>query len=149
MAYSRPTVNPDKIISISVSNEELTNILDKLFKDGNISYKIEEKTVFLKEKGDTIFSSKQAFQIKGNILDTKGESIIGASILEKGTTNGTITDIDGNFSLDVSSRQSILIISYIGYKTQEIAANKAYLQITLHEDSEALEEVVVIGYGTQ
>ena len=149
VAYSRPTVNPDKIISISVSNEELTNILDKLFKDGNISYKIEEKTVFLKEKGDTIFSSKQAFQIKGNILDTKGESIIGASILEKGTTNGTITDIDGNFSLDVSSRQSILIISYIGYKTQEIAANKAYLQITLHEDSEALEEVVVIGYGTQ
>lgn len=149
VAYSRPTVNPDKIISISVSNEELTNVLDKLFKDGNISYKIEEKTVFLKEKGDTIFSSKQAFQIKGNILDTKGEPIIGASILEKGTTNGTITDIDGNFTLDVSSRQSILIISYIGYKTQEIAANKANLQITLHEDSEALEEVVVIGYGTQ
>lgn len=149
VAYSRPTVNPDKIVSISVSNEELTNVLDKLFKNENISYKISENTIFLKEKAQSNIPSGQSVQINGNILDNKGEPVIGASILEKGTTNGTITDLDGNFSLKVSSRQSILVISYIGYKTQEITAQNANLQITLHEDSEALEEVVVIGYGTQ
>lgn len=149
VAYSRPTVNPDKIVSISVSNEELTNVLDKLFKNENISYKISENTIFLKEKAQSNIPSDQSVQINGNILDNKGEPVIGASILEKGTTNGTITDLDGNFSLKVSSRQSILVISYIGYKTQEITAQNANLQITLHEDSEALEEVVVIGYGTQ
>ncbi|MCD8267567.1 MAG: carboxypeptidase-like regulatory domain-containing protein, partial [Parabacteroides sp.] len=94
-------------------------------------------------------TTSQPIQVKGSILDNKGEPIIGASILEKGTTNGTITDIDGNFFLNVSSNQSTLVISYVGYKTQEIIANKANIQITLHEDSEALEEVVVIGYGTQ
>lgn len=149
VAYSRPTVNPDKIVSISVSNEELINVLDKLFKNENISYKISENTIFLKEKAQSNIPSGQSVQINGNILDNKGEPVIGASILEKGTTNGTITDLDGNFSLKVSSRQSILVISYIGYKTQEITAQNANLQITLHEDSEALEEVVVIGYGTQ
>lgn len=149
VAYSRPTVNPDKIVSISVSNGELNTILDNLFKDGNISYKISENTIFLKEKTQTNVPANQAVQVKGSVLDNKGEAIIGASILEKGTTNGTITDLDGNFILDVSSNQSTLVISYVGYKTQEVATNKTNIQITLHEDSEALEEVVVIGYGTQ
>ena len=149
VAYSRPTVNPDKIVSISVSNGELTNILNDLFRDGNISYKISENTIFLKEKTQTDVPVSRTIQIKGNVLDNTKEPIIGASILEKGTTNGTITDLDGNFILDVSSNQSTLIISYVGYKTQEVPTNKANIQITLHEDSEALEEVVVIGYGTQ
>ena len=149
VAYSRPTVNPDKIVSISVSNGELTNILNDLFRDGNISYKISENTIFLKEKTQTDVPVNRTIQIKGNVLDNTKEPIIGASILEKGTTNGTITDLDGNFILDVSSNQSTLIISYVGYKTQEVPTNKANIQITLHEDSEALEEVVVIGYGTQ
>lgn len=149
VAYSRPTVNPDRIVSISVSNGELSTILDNLFKDGNISYKISENTIFLKEKTQTNVPANRAVQVKGSVLDNKGEAIIGASILEKGTTNGTITDLDGNFILDVSSNQSSLVISYVGYKTQEVSTNKTNIQITLHEDSEALEEVVVIGYGTQ
>ncbi|MCD8136774.1 MAG: TonB-dependent receptor, partial [Parabacteroides gordonii] len=125
------------------------NALDELFKDNNISYKISANTVFLKEKPQSNVVTSQPVQVKGSILDNKGEPIIGASILEKGTTNGTITDIDGNFFLNVSSNQSTLVISYVGYKTQEIIASKANIQIILHEDSEALEEVVVIGYGTQ
>lgn len=90
------------------------------------------------------FAQKQT--ITGRIIDINNEAIIGASILEKGTTNGTITDFDGKFSLEVSSK-STLIISYIGYKTQEIKASPN-MEVTLSEDNEVLEEVVVIGYGT-
>lgn len=88
--------------------------------------------------------------ISGKVVDSKGESIIGANIMEKGTSNGTITDFDGNFSLNVSAK-SVLQISYIGYKTQEIPVSqlKAGAVITLKEDTEVIDEVVVIGYGTQ
>lgn len=88
--------------------------------------------------------------ISGKVVDSKGESIIGANIMEKGTSNGTITDFDGNFSLNVSAK-SVLQISYIGYKTQEIPVTqlKAGAVITLKEDTEVMDEVVVIGYGTQ
>lgn len=88
--------------------------------------------------------------ISGKVVDSKGESIIGANIMEKGTTNGTITDFDGNFNLNVAAK-SVLQISYIGYKTQEIPVSqlKKGCVITLKEDTEVMDEVVVIGYGTQ
>lgn len=88
--------------------------------------------------------------ISGKVVDSKGESIIGANIMEKGTTNGTITDFDGNFNLNVAAN-AVLQISYIGYKTQEISVSqlKAGAVITLKEDTEVMDEVVVIGYGTQ
>lgn len=82
-------------------------------------------------------------------MDKNGEAIIGASVLEKGTTNGTITDIDGRFSLEVGAKAT-LAISYIGYVDQNITiGNKSMVSIILQEDSQTLEEVVVIGYGTQ
>ncbi|MDR0657565.1 MAG: TonB-dependent receptor [Mediterranea sp.] len=89
----------------------------------------------------------QSQAVSGVVVDNKGESIIGASVLEKGTANGTITDIDGRFSLDVK-QGATLIISYIGYKAQEVEATKI-MRIILQEDSEILDEVVVVGYGTQ
>jgi TonB-linked SusC/RagA family outer membrane protein len=87
--------------------------------------------------------------VKGVITDTNGESVIGASVQEKGTANGTITDIDGNFSLSVAPKAT-LVISYIGYRTQEIPAvfNRT-ITITLEEAAETLDEVVVVGYGVQ
>lgn len=98
-----------------------------------------------------VSSVTQSVSVQGTVLDPDGFPVIGASILEKGTTNGVITDIDGNFVLNVSSSKSVLVISYIGFKTIEISAsNKQALQkIVLKEDSEMLEEVVVVGYGTQ
>ena len=86
--------------------------------------------------------------VKGIVKDNFGEPVIGANVTEKGTTNGMITDLDGNFSLTVQ-KNATLVISYIGYVTQEIAIKgNTNLNITLKEDSKALEEVVVIGYGT-
>lgn len=98
--------------------------------------------------GQLLFA--QSRQVTGVVKDPAGETIIGASVLEKGTTNGTITDFDGNFSLNVSSDKAVLVISYVGYKTQEISiAGKNSLIVTLPEDTETLEEVVVVGYGAQ
>ena len=85
--------------------------------------------------------------VHGVIVDDKGEAIIGASVLEKGTSNGTITDADGKFTLRAKAGTR-LVISYIGYRTQEVTAS-ATMRIVLHEDSELLNEVVVVGYGTQ
>lgn len=91
----------------------------------------------------------QNIQLNGTVTDVSGESVIGASVLEKGTTNGVITDIDGNFTLSVSPKATI-IISYVGYAPQEIALNgRKELKVVLKEDTELLDEVVVIGYGTQ
>lgn len=90
----------------------------------------------------------QNLSVKGSVSDTKGEPIIGASVVIKGnTTQGTITDLDGQFTLNVPSN-STLVISYIGYVTQEVPA-KGTVKVTLKEDNEMLDEVVVIGYGTQ
>jgi TonB-linked SusC/RagA family outer membrane protein len=88
--------------------------------------------------------------VNGQVVDSKGETIIGANVMEKGTSNGTITDFDGNFTLDVSPK-SILVISYIGYKTIEVPVSQIKVGelITLKEDTEVIDEVVVIGYGTQ
>lgn len=91
----------------------------------------------------------QAGTVKGTVVDATGEPIIGANIMVKGTTNGCITDIDGNFSL--SNAKGTLVVSFIGYKSQEIVVkgNETNLKVVLAEDSEMLDEVVVVGYGTQ
>lgn len=90
----------------------------------------------------------QSFQLKGTVVDASGEPVIGASVLEKGTTNGIITDLDGRFMLTINP-QSSLIVSYVGYKPQTLAVNGRHeIKVVLQEDAQMLEETVVIGYGT-
>ena len=97
--------------------------------------------------GQSVYA--QTKEVKGIVKDPTGETVIGASVLEKGTTNGTITDFDGNFVLTVADN-AVLQISYIGYQTQEVSVQgKNTLIVTLKEDTEVLEEVVVVGYGAQ
>ncbi len=90
--------------------------------------------------------TQQGVTVKGVVKDAKGEPIIGATVTEKGTKNATVTDFDGNYSLNVSSRNTVLVVSYIGFVAQEV---KAGGDVTLQEDNALLNEVVVIGYGTQ
>ena len=88
--------------------------------------------------------------VTGTVVDDLGQPLIGVSILEKGTTNGVITDMDGNFSLKLTSENPTLVFSYIGYKTQEVSVGgKTTLNVTMSEDAEQLDEVVVVGYGVQ
>ena len=89
----------------------------------------------------------QNINVKGTVLDPAGESVIGASVMAKGTTNGTITDIDGNFTLSNVKKGATITVSYVGYLTQEVKANGEFLKITLQEDAQTLQEVVVTGYG--
>lgn len=100
---------------------------------------------------DEIMSVMQTVKVNGQVYDSEGNPVIGASVLEKGTTNGVITDIDGNYTLSVSFKNSIIVISYIGYKTVELKASEISSQprIVLKEDTEVLDEVVVVGYGAQ
>ena len=96
-----------------------------------------------------VFAYCQVKNVKGQVFDTKGESVIGASVLVKGTTNGTITDMDGNFILSNVSDDAILQVSFVGYVTQDVpVAGKSEIKVTLSEDTETLDEVVVIGYGS-
>ena len=93
---------------------------------------------------------QQTVTVTGVVKDKSGEPIIGANILEKGTANGVITNIDGEYTLKVKGANSVLVISYIGYKSQEIAVgSQRKINVTLADDTELLDEVVVIGYGTQ
>lgn len=95
-----------------------------------------------------LWAFSQNIAVKGVVKDNVGEGVIGASVLQKGTTNGTITDFDGNFTLNVP-RNATLVVSFVGYQTQEVpVAGKTSLAITLKDDTKVLEEVVVVGYGT-
>lgn len=97
-----------------------------------------------------VFSVKMMAQnaVVGNVVDGNNTPLIGVNVIEKGTTNGTVTDVDGNFTLNVDNGAT-LVFSYIGYITQEVVVSGRKLNVVLLEDTEMLEEVVVVGYGTQ
>ena len=92
--------------------------------------------------------TQQARKVTGSVTDVKGEPLLGVNVVVKGTTNGTITDLDGNFTLEVEPN-SILEISYIGYITQQVPVTSSAVKVVLKEDTQKLDEVVVVGYGTQ
>lgn len=99
---------------------------------------------------DILAENQTTKLIKGKIVDTKGEPLIGVSVVVVGATTGTVTDLDGNFSINVPNDKSQIKVSYIAYKDQIInIANRSVVNITLEENSEALDEVVVVGYGVQ
>lgn len=134
-------------VSVKASNRQIDDVLTQALSGTNLTYTIHDRNINIARKA-YVAQQKQTKSITGKVVDENGEPIIGANVVEKGTTNGSITDIEGNFVLNVAS-DAILQISYIGYKPVEIKidARNSY-DIILHEDSEALEEVVVIGYGT-
>jgi len=152
VAYSRPTVDPDRVVSIEADKEELSDVLTQLLKDTNVTFEIGETKIYLKEGSvsDTPQKSGRLITISGTIVDEKGETIIGASVAVQGTTLGTITNADGEYSLANVPENSQITISFIGYQSISLPANaKALGKIVMKEDNELLDEVVVVGYGTQ
>ena len=152
VAYSRPIVNPDRVVSIEANKEELSNVLAQLLKGMNVTFEIGETKIYLKEKtvSETPQKGERLITISGIIVDEKGEMIIGASIAVQGTTLGTITNADGEYSLANVPENSQITISFIGYQSISLPANaKALGKIVMKEDNELLDEVVVVGYGTQ
>lgn len=153
--YDNTLIDLDRRVSIQADNSNLFEILDQLFEGTDVTYKVVDKTkIILTTKEVSKLSSNVPQQashiIKGMVVDEAGDPIIGASVRETGTDNGTITDLDGKFSLNASKASTKLEISYVGYRKQVVNARTGTpLRIVIKEDMELLEEVVVVGYGTQ
>lgn len=148
--YDTKEVNLDRKISVDATDKTVAEVLSNIFNNTEVVYAMEGSNIMLMKKDGRISVSQQnARKVTGKITDNKGEAIIGVNVIEKGTTNGTVTDLDGSFSLNITNR-GILSISYIGYISKEIpVGNEKILNIKLVEDTQALDEVVVVGYGTQ
>ena len=142
-------------VSLNLKGATLTTILDNALKDKGVVYRIDDRQVIIFGKEITpepVTSKidKQDFTVTGTVQDQSGQPLPGANILEKGTTNGTQTDFDGNFEITISNADAILSVSYIGFSSKEIAVNgQNSITVSLEESAAALDEIVVVGYGTQ
>ena len=143
---STVTVEP-----LKVKDASLEQVLNTLLKNKDISYKIEENIIYLSEKENSNSLQQQSGKertITGQVVDAKGEPLIGVSILVKGTTDGAITDLDGNYKLMTKSNNPVIVYSYIGYKTQEIPLKgQTAINITMMDDTQVIDEVVVTALG--
>ncbi len=150
--YKLDEVNLDENVSVDMKNKSINEVLDALLRDKSLGYRITDRHIVLFKKEEVKQQAQQNNTVvTGTIVDDFGEPVIGANVLVKGETGvGTTTDMRGKFSLDLKDiKAPVLVISFIGYTTQEVVVGgKTTLNITLKEDSKALEEVVVIGYGT-
>lgn len=145
--HSRPTVDPDRIVSLDVADTKLETALDRLFAGTQIGYEIKNRKIYLTAKPAASTPPLQPRTVKGTVADASGEPVIGATVVVKGTTRGASTGIDGGFALDVTPAD-VLVVSYIGYDTQEIpVGSRTSFEIRLKEEATALDDVVVIGYG--
>lgn len=137
--------------SIHANGQPIKTVLEALFDDTDIAYKVKDNHVILTQTSASEAvkgSASQQQQIKGTVVDSFGEPLIGVAVLVDGTTNGVLTDVNGNFSIAANPGTN-LTVTCIGYKTVSVVATAAPMQITLVEDTEMLEETVVVGYGVQ
>lgn len=143
--YNTQDVNDSRVIKKVPVGDNVKNVLEQLLEGMNCSVTFSNGHVIISRKAP---ASSETKKVTGIVKDEKGEPIIGANVVEKGTTNGTVTDLNGQYSLDISP-SAVLLVSYIGYDTKEIRVDgKNILNISLAENTENLDEIVVIGYGT-
>lgn len=143
--YNNQLINADVPIKKGYKNARLSDVLNELLGEVNCSYVIQGTHILITLKNGLLADERI---VTGTIKDSYGDPVIGASVVERGTQNGVISDINGNFNIKINE-DGVLLISYIGYEGQTITTtNKNSFNIVLKEDSELLEEVVVIGYGT-
>ena len=147
--YNLEQVKVTRKVTVNFKDKTVPEVLDELFAKENIHYVINDKHIALYKGNERQVALQAKKDIKGVVTDKNGEPIPGANIIEKGNpTNGTITDVDGNYTLSVFGN-SVLVASYIGYNRIEIQVkDRSVVDITLSEDTQALEEVVVVGYST-
>ena len=148
--FSSNDVNTKSRVSISVKNASLDEVINQILKgQSGLAYDIQGNNIVVKKQSSQQVKDGVKKTVKGKVVDAKGEPVIGATVMEKGTPNGTITDFDGNFSLVVTT-DAPLEISYIGFTSQQLKPQVGKLMsVTLKENTETLDEVVVVGFGTQ
>lgn len=155
--YNTKFVDLKRKVSINVSKQPIEEVLNKLFKGTNTAFEVQDTQIFLKDKKELVKveadidipleTKEQQVQITGTVTDASGMPLPGANITVKGTSVGTTTDIDGNFSLEVPDDAEIIVVSYVGYKTQEISiAGNTSFNIQLEEDAAQLDAIVLTGF---
>lgn len=149
--YKTSDIDIDRVVSIKVKDQPIDVVLDKLFRNTETEYKVRDTQIILKKgkelKTELIINLPKETVI-GVVIDENGLPLPGATVLEEGTNNGVVTDFDGKFSIKVESTSSILVISYVGYKTQKVSASKKDINVKLYPDTTTLQEIVVVGYGS-
>lgn len=147
--YKLNDIDLDRTISISVKDQPINIVLDKLFKGTLTEFKVRDTQIILKKpelKTQNIEYQKQT--VTGVITDENGLPLPGASVLEEGTKNGMVTDFDGKYKLTVESSSAIIIVSFVGYKEKKVVASQNVINIQLVPDATDLQEIVVVGYGS-
>ena len=147
--FSSADLDTSKRISLSLENASIEEAIRQILQGQNeVTYEIQDKKIIVKKAPAAVRQSGVKEKVTGRVLDANNEPVIGAAIMVQGTTTGTTTDIDGNFSLE-APKGSTLEVSYIGYQTQQVTAQGGrMLVVSMKEDTQLLDEVVVIGYGT-
>ncbi len=147
--FNHDQINTERRVDLSVTKVKISKVLKELFADTDVAYEMVENHIVLVSKTKLISLNKEII-ITGKVTDSnEGQSLPGVNIQVKGSTEGTITDLDGKFSIGVADPNATLIFSYVGYATQEVALEgRTTLDVLLVEDIKNLEEVVVVGYGT-
>lgn len=149
---SNRDINLRQHLSVKAKNKPVREVLSNLCEKANLSFTMEGVNIILSKNEKPAIQAapqQQTHTMTGVVTDHTGESLVGVNVVEKGVINGTVTDINGTYSIPLSGKKAILIFSYIGYLTQEIKVdNQKTIHVTLKEDMMNLEEVVVIGYGS-
>ena len=144
--YNRDVVNVNRKVNVSCTDQKISDALTELFNGTNVRFEVQDRHIVL--KSNDVFSQQQT-TISGKVTDPSGASLPGVTIVVKGTSNGIITDTDGNYRLLNVPDNAILVFSFVGMKTQEVAVEgKNTINVAMEEESIGLEEVVAIGYGT-
>ncbi len=152
-AYNSTKLDVEKKISIKVDNQTIDAILDKILGAANFQYKIVDRYIIITDENggnqNLLGSEQQQKKIGGKVTDTSGASLPGVSVVVKGTTNGTITDSEGKYSLSNVPENATLQFSFLGMKAQEVAVSgKTTINVNLAEESIGIDEVIAVGYGT-
>lgn len=151
--YNEKEVDLNRLVTLSASKKTVAEVLKKVFSQTDVVFIMEGGNIMLMKKGsvnNNQATSQKKRVVTGTVTDAQGEVIIGATVLVEGTDKGAITDISGTFSLGNVSEKEMITISYMGYLSQKVSTKgELPLRITLTEDAQTLEEVVVVGYGTK
>ncbi|NCD71514.1 TonB-dependent receptor [Mucilaginibacter agri] len=158
--YSKNSIDVSKKVSVNFRNQPLKDVLDQVLKTNGIDYSVMKDRIVLSNvqpaaaNGVTVqgaaASAVAATPVTGKITDDAGLPVIGATIVEKGTTNGVTAGVDGSFKLNVSGPNAVLVVQFLGYQSKEVVVgSQTVINVVLAADVKALNEVVVIGYGTQ
>lgn len=150
--YENDKLNLERKVNIRMTNQSVEEVLKKLFEGEQVSYTITKSNlIIIKPSSDSdagrVF--QQQLTVTGKVTDASGAPLPGVTVVIKGTTQGTITDADGNYSIQNVPGNGVLLFSFVGMKTQEILANRNNIDVQMAEDAIGLEEVIAIGYGTQ